>query len=63
MKKLPSKHTQILDNDYQRLAVNGLQMIQIQIEQDGDDAFIDLNRKEAKQLAQAILDHCKEAES
>ena len=62
MKKQLSKHTQILDNDYQRLAVNGLQIIQIQIEQDGDDAFIDLSRNEARKLAQTIIDHCDEAE-
>ena len=56
------KITKVIDTEEQKLTVVGVQMLQIQIEQDDSDAYIDLNRNEARQLAETILKHCEEAE-
>ncbi len=55
-----SKITEILNDEYQLLRVLGNQIIQLQIGQDGSDAYIDLSRREAKELAKVLLEHSKE---
>jgi hypothetical protein len=59
---MKNKITELLNDDYQKLKVVGTQMIQLQIMQDDEDAYIDLSRNEAKELAKALLEHCKEVE-
>ena len=59
---MSNKITKVLDTMQQQLAVVGTQMLQVQIYQDDQDAYIDLSRKEAKELARVLLEHCKEAE-
>lgn len=59
---MSNKITKILDDSYQNLTVVGVQNIQVQIYQDDQDAYIDLSRNEAKELARVLLEHCKEAE-
>jgi len=59
---MSNKLTKVIDTDYQNLTVVGLQMIQVQIEQDDQDAYIDLSRNEARELARVLLEHCNEAE-
>lgn len=59
---MKNKITELLNDDYQYLKVVGTQMIQLQITQDDEGAYIDLSRSEAKELAKALLEHCKEAE-
>lgn len=59
---MSSKITKILDDSHQNLTVVGTQNIQVQIYQDDQDAYIDLSRNEAKELARVLLEHCKEAE-
>ncbi len=58
-----TKTTKVIDTDYQKLTVVGLQMIQVQIEQDGQEAYIDLSRNEARLLAKTLIQHCDEAEN
>jgi len=59
---MSNKITKVLDDSYQSLTVVGVQNIQVQIYQDDQDAYIDLSRNEAKELARVLLEHCKEAE-
>ena len=59
---MSNKITKILDDNYQQLKVVGTQSIQVQIYQDDQDAYIDLSRNEAKELAKVLLEHCKETE-
>ena len=59
---MSNKITKILDDSYQQLKVVGTQNIQVQIYQDDQDAYIDISRNEAKELAKVLLEHCKEAE-
>ncbi len=50
------------NGDVQRLEVVGGQILQMQIEQDMQDAYIDLSRNEARELARVLLELCDEAE-
>jgi hypothetical protein len=60
--KMSAKLTKVIDTDYQKLTVLGSQMIQVQIEQDDQDAYIDINRAEARELARILVEHCNESE-
>ncbi len=51
-------NTTIVKDGKRTLTVLGFSMIQIQIDQDFQDAYIDLSRKEARELAKTLIDHC-----
>lgn len=57
-----NKVTEVIETAYKTLKVVGIQIIQIQIEQDSQDAYIYLSRNEARELARVILEHCDEAD-
>ena len=59
---MENKITELLNDDYQKLKVVGTKMIQLHIMQDDEDAYIDLSSLQAKELAKALLEHCKEVE-
>lgn len=57
---MSNKVTVLIDNEYQNLTVVGTNMIQVQVEQDDTDGFIDLSRDDARELARVLLEHCGE---
>lgn len=59
---MSNKISEVIDTDYQKLTVVGVQMIQVQIEQDDQDAYIDLSRNEARELARVLIEHCDQAD-
>ncbi|MBL6448547.1 hypothetical protein JMN32_19710 [Fulvivirga sp. 29W222] len=57
---MPLKNkTVIVEEDNYRLVLVGGTTIQLQIENDGDDTFFDLNSDEAIQLANALMLYAK----
>ena len=55
--------TQIINTYEQKLAIKGTSLIQIQIEQQNDSAFITLSRDDARRLAIGLIVHCDKGDS
>jgi len=55
--KLINEHIEYLDEP-KVLTVLGIHIIQIQIEYDGQEAYIDLSKKQSRELASTLIEHC-----
>lgn len=51
--------TDLINTDDQKLIIIGTNSIQLQIEQDDQEAYIDLSRKEARELAEKLIIHAE----
>lgn len=51
---------EVISTEHKKLTINIVDCIQIQIEQSGDEAFIDLDPRETRKLVEVLKDNIKE---